>query len=68
MAELSGDDRSGLRVIARDHDGAHAGAFRSSNRAPRFLARRIDHSDQPEENETLLDVLIERLAPGCILR
>ena len=60
-AELGGDDRGGHRMIAGDHDRADAGAFRARDGLLRLVARRIDHADQPSEDEVLLDALVELL-------
>ena len=54
-------------VVARDHHGAH---LRLGARADRLLhpdARRIDHPDEPEEREALLEVRAVVLALSLLL-
>ena len=58
-AELLGDDRGGLRMIAGDHDRADAGALRASHGLRRLVPWRIDHADQSGEDEVALDALAD---------
>jgi hypothetical protein len=55
-------------MIARDHDWPDAGALGARHCRLRFGARRVDHADQPQEHEILLDLLVEILMPEVILR
>jgi hypothetical protein len=62
-AEFAGDDGRSLRVIARDHDRTDAGSPGAGDGRLGFRARRVDHADQPEEDEVMFDPLIELVAP-----
>ncbi len=55
-------------MITRDHDRADAGALGQRDSVLRFVARRVDHSDQPEEDEIVLDALVNLVAPERVLR
>ena len=57
-AEVGGDPRGGLRVVAGDHQHAHAGGVRVGDRGARLRPRRVDHADQAEEDELALDRLV----------
>ena len=59
-AEVGGDPRRGVRVVAGDHQHAHAGGVRLGDRRPRLRARRVDDPDQPEVDELALDRLVLR--------
>ena len=45
-------------MIAGDHDGANAGALGTRHGLFGFLARRINHADQAQEDEFLLEIRI----------
>ena len=45
-------------MIARDHHRADAGALRASHRVARFGTGRIDHANQPFEDEVLLELIV----------
>ena len=55
--ELARDRAGGRRVVAGDHDGADVRAPRDRDRLLHLLARRIDHADDPEQHEIVLDAL-----------
>ena len=54
-ADLAGDRFGGVLVVAGDHDGLEAGAVRHANRFHRLRARRVDHAQQADEGELLLE-------------
>jgi hypothetical protein len=55
-------------VIARNHHGSDARAPGTCDRVARLVARRIDHADQAQEGEILLDALVELLASDRVVR
>ena len=59
--ELLGDHRSGPRMVAGDHDRADACGSRAGDGGPGLLTRRVDHPDQSEEDQILLDAIVEVL-------
>src|SRR5690606_36915392 len=56
-----GDDPRSSGMVAGDHHDADPGAVRARDRILRLAARRIDHADQAEETELVLDALVELL-------
>jgi hypothetical protein len=55
-------------MVAGDHDRSDASAFRARHRLRCFLARRIDHADETEEDEIPLYAVVECLGLARILR
>src|SRR5690606_33389582 len=67
-AELARDDQGRCRVVSRDHDGTHAGALGAANGVPDLLARWVDHPDQTEKNEVLLELRTRLMAIEALAR
>src|SRR5215203_1378224 len=55
-------------MISRDHQRPDAGRFRAPNGLPRLRTRRVDHADQPEEHELMLELLVHSVVGERILR
>ena len=55
--ELAGDRLGGRRVVAGDHDGADMRALGDRDGRLRLGARRVDHADDAEQHEVVLDAL-----------
>ena len=63
-AELGRNDRRRLRVIAGDHDRPDPGALRARDRFSGLVPRRVDHADQPEEDQIALHLGVDCLGLG----
>ena len=59
-AEVGGDPRRGVRMVARDHQHANASGLRVDDGATDFRPRRIDYPDQAEVDELPLDRFVLR--------
>ncbi len=59
-AEIGGDPRRRVRMVAGDHQHAHARGVRVGDRGPGLRPRRVDDPDQPEVDELALDRLVFR--------
>src|SRR5690606_31037850 len=60
-AELRCDHARCDRMIAGDHERTDAGGLRTRNGLCGLGARRIDHADEPEKDQVLLDRLVDSL-------
>ena len=55
-------------MIARDHQRPDPGRFRAPDGLRRLRAGRIDHADQPEKHELMLEVFVDNVVRERVFR